>query len=141
MINCSLGEFSVLVRTIYGEARGEPREGKIAVAWVIVNRSELEGYGGPSLDGVCLKAHQFSCWNLDDPMRSKIRLARVPQLINCIHAGLDVVEGLVPDPTGGATHYLNPEVTKMIRPDGKLPSWAEDDKITAMIGKHTFYKL
>lgn len=137
----SFGEFEIVCRTVYGEARGEPREGKYAVVWVIRNRAGLRGYGGPTLDGVCLKKFQFSCWNKSDPMRPKIVRATGEQLANCLVATFDVLMDKVPDPTNGSMHYLNPEVTRRIRPDGKLPDWARDEYISAKIGKHFFYRI
>jgi len=53
---------------------------------------------------------------------------------------------LLPDPVGGATHYLNEAVTKKIR-KGTFPAWAADPndptkiheaKVTTRIGRHTF---
>ena len=133
--------FEILVRTLYGEARGEPREGKHAVAWVILNRAAIgKAYGGPSIAGVCLKTKQFSCWNAGDPMRVKVELADVPRLANCLAAATEVFTGEALDPTGGATHYLNPELTRQIR-GGTLPDWADPAKRTAVIGLHWFYKL
>ena len=32
-------DIDILVRTVYGEARGESALGKLAVAWVVVNRA------------------------------------------------------------------------------------------------------
>lgn len=138
----SFGEFEIVVRTLFGEARGEPREGKHAVVWVIVNRARIgRAYGGPELDGVCLKRKQFSCWNVYDPMRAKIKAATFTKLANCVAAAHEVLTGKVPDPTGGATHYLNPEMTRRIRGDGKLPSWAEGVTPVKIIGAHHFFKL
>lgn len=133
-------DLETVARTIYGESRGEPREGKHAVAWVIVNRSRLPGYGGPTLYGVCRKPWQFSCWNADDPMLPKLLAASVEKLGNCILAAVEVIAGKVPDPTGGATHYLNEAVTRKIR-GGSLPLWADETKITTRIGLHTFFRL
>lgn len=135
-------EFLTVVRTLYGEARGEPHEGKHAVMWVILNRArEGTKYGGPTLEGVCRKKWQFSCWNEGDPMRAKLLTASINKLANCVRAALEVLEGKIADPTGGANHYLNPEVTRKIQPSGQLPSWAREDAITAKIGLHWFYKL
>jgi len=71
-------EVDVLARTIYGEARGETVRGKEAVACVIMNRvrraQERGGYWwGASVEKVCLKPWQFSCWNEHDPNREKIQ--------------------------------------------------------------------
>ena len=65
-------EVDVLARTIWGEARGEGKEGMEAVASVILNRTEiakrLDGYWwGNTIIQVCQKPYQFSCWNKLDP--------------------------------------------------------------------------
>lgn len=43
------------------------------------------------------------------------------------------------DPTGGATHYLNIELTKELN-GGKLPSWVYKMEHLAKFGKHDFYR-
>ena len=69
---CNLVDIDTLARTIYGEARGESRQGKIAVACVILNRvkrkkmcgwREINGYKVATVAATCLKPWQFSCWN------------------------------------------------------------------------------
>lgn len=56
-----------LARTLWGEARGEPIEGQVAVAWVIRNRADGARFAGQLLgrEGavahVCLTLWQFSC--------------------------------------------------------------------------------
>lgn len=54
--------------TVYAEARGEPREGQIAVANVIINRAlaNKSYWGGSSIAGVCRQPYQFECWNGKD---------------------------------------------------------------------------
>ena len=44
------------------------------------------------------------------------------------------------DPTRGADHYLNVPLVRKWR-NGKLPRWANETKITTVIGDHTFYRL
>lgn len=136
----TFNDLEVMARTIYGEARGESYEGKLAVAHVIINRSKLPGYGGPTIAGVCKKPWQFSCWNENDPMRPKLLAASVEQMGPCILAAIDALRNEVVDPTNGATHYLNPEMTRKIR-HGSLPEWADEKKITVKLGRHWFYKL
>lgn len=136
----SILDLDVMARTLFGEARGEPWEGKIAVAHVILNRAKKNGYGGPTIHGVCKKKWAFSCWNANDPMLPKLMNADVEKLQDCIRAALDAITGKEPDPTKGANHYLNPEVTRKIR-HGSLPEWADETKITAKLGLHWFYKL
>src|SRR5512134_3045692 len=62
-------DLSVMARTVYGEARGEPHEGRLAVAHVILNRARAGGWFGAGVSEVCL---QFSCWNPGDPNRPRL---------------------------------------------------------------------
>ena len=64
-------EILTLARTLYGEARGEPREGIEAVANVILNRVLSNRYPN-TIAKVCLQRLQFSCWNDNDPNRKII---------------------------------------------------------------------
>ena len=59
-------------KTIWAEARGEPLDGQIAVANVILNRARQGGWWGDDVAGVCCKPKQFSCWNDGDPNRAKL---------------------------------------------------------------------
>lgn len=59
-------------KTIWAEARGEPLEGQIAVANVILNRARQGGWWGDDVVKVCRKPKQFSCWNNGDPNRAKM---------------------------------------------------------------------
>jgi hypothetical protein len=47
-----------------------------------------------------------------------------------------VLNGATPDPTAGATHFLNPEIVRGRR-GGSLPAWARGEG--QPIGNHTFY--
>ncbi|MNC47913.1 Cell Wall Hydrolase [compost metagenome] len=44
-----------------------------------------------------------------------------------------VIDGKVPDPTGGATHYYT---TTMSKP----PAWVKGAKLTLKLGRHLFFK-
>lgn len=137
-------ELDIVVRTLWGEARGESTKGKQAVAWVIRNRVEidLKGDGKPDWWGegytkVCLKPWQFSCWNKDDANYKYLSGAKkIPEVQYnvCKEIVIDVADGVVPDPTGGATHYYNPKAVKY------EPKWVEGSTLTAVIGNHKFYK-
>jgi N-acetylmuramoyl-L-alanine amidase len=127
-----------LAMTVWMEAQGEPDEGKLAVAHVIMNRARKRK---KTVGFVCLEKLQFSCWNSDSPVR-----LRLPDIENedptwkaCAEAAAGAVDGSKPDPTKGADHYLNEAVVK--KAAGKLPSWFQPDRVTARIGNHTFLKL
>ncbi len=127
----------ILARTIYGEARGELVRGREAVAAVIMNRVRLarqrQGYWwGASVEAVCTKPWQFSCWNAGDPNRDKL-LAVGPEnraFQSCLRVARRAVEGRLIDPTGGATHYHARRVS---------PPWARGRAPSAEIGQHRFY--
>jgi len=122
----------VLARTIYGEARGEPWPGKLAVAWVVRNRVQLGGWWGRNVEAVCQKPYQFSCWNPHDANREVITqvTAATPAFRDCLAAAAAVLCDLEPDHTGAATHY---------HALGLHPSWAEGQRHTCIIGQHVFY--
>ena len=124
--------------TVYGEARGESEQGKIAVAWVCLNRERNDNPFDDILDPL-----QFSCWNYGDKNFDKI-LALMPfNLIfaECLDIAYGVYFGKLPDPTGGATNYYAPELMRMIDPkSGGKPAWAKDMTTTTVIGGHVFLK-
>ena len=62
----------IFAKTIWAEARGEPLEGQIAVANVILNRARQGGWWGDDIAEVCCKPKQFSCWNGGDPNRARM---------------------------------------------------------------------
>lgn len=152
-IKAALGEFDVLWLTLWAEARGEPIEGKIAVASVIRNRV-LYGAGrfGIGYTGVCLKPQQFSCWNPGtDP--NHVQLMSMAEKVVSDYA---IRSTLVYDDTtrelqflaqgilgrelrsniGLADHYLT---TALFR--RKPPAWAKGRTPTAYVGAHAFLQL
>ena len=55
-----------LARTVYGEARGESDQGRAAVAHVVLNRFRSDKwFSAGTIEAVCRKPSQFSCWNND----------------------------------------------------------------------------
>lgn len=135
-------DLEFMARTIWGEARGEGRQGKYAVAYVIMNRvkANKKHYGGSTIKGVCLKPWQFSCWNKDDPNLPKLKAVALgdPIFNECVKITLDVMLAAsgsnygVADPSNGATHYYV---------DGSpVPAWRKGRKPCAIIGRHLFFK-
>lgn len=129
-----------LARTVWGEARSEGVRGMEAVAAVILNRvciaEENSGqyWWGGDISSVCRKPYQFSCWNAGDP--NLPRLLKVspgdPRFLAALRIARRAVSGVLPDPTGGATHY---------HADYVSPYWAKTHAPTAVIGRHLFYRL
>ena len=125
-------DIETAARTVYGEARGETEQGKIAVAWIIRNRVKRGGWWGDNADTVCRFPWQFSCWNEKDPNRGKIKAAGLDNeaFRQSLLAVAAAFSGIAPDPTDGATHYHAHSVS---------PPWAKDKTPVAIIGGHRFY--
>jgi N-acetylmuramoyl-L-alanine amidase len=129
----------ILARTLWGEARGESLAGQIAVACTIRNRvndGKDKSWWGEGYAGVCQKPYQFSCWNRNDPNFAYLSGAKkIPfrELAQARIAADQVINGKVPDPTAGATHYY---ATSMPKP----PVWVKGAKETLRLGHHVFFK-
>lgn len=149
-IKGALSDFDALWLTIYGEARGEPVEGQIAVASVIRNRVGRR-WGG-SLRAVCLAPKQFSCWNPDANVNHAHLMDMAAAAIGDFHeraaAPLDararqikflaqgIVNGDLLDNTQGADHYL----TRNLLQSADAPTWAVG-KPARVVGAHAFLTL
>ena len=128
-------EILTLARTLYGEARGEPKEGIEAVANVILNRVRSERYP-KTVAKVCLQRLQFSCWNDSDPNRRKIAKLMPgdnPIFDMILEIAARAVLGGLPLLVAGALHYHAKNVN---------PSWVRNSPgatLVARIGNHLFW--
>lgn len=129
----------LMAMCLWGEARGESTQGKLAVAHVIINRAggaqAIEEW--PRIRPVILKPLQFSSFNHDDPNRDKLLHAHQSDPISwgeCIAVARLALGGFTTDLTGGAVNYLT---TALLESD-KAPAWAKGMKVHATIGAHTF---
>lgn len=136
-------DLAVVARTLWGEARGEPDDGKAAVAWVIRNRASrprfaraLVGKAGAAA-AVCQAPWQFSCWNEGDPNRAKLLMLKPADMANEMQIARLVLDGAIADPTIGADHYhtIDPPGWARAWP----PSWAPTMREVARFGDHVFY--
>lgn len=124
-------DVDLLARTIWGEARGETIEGRIAVANVVMNRVADPRWPG-SVRGVVLQPKQFSAWNEDDPNRRQLLEVtdENPVFRECLAVAQAAVDGQLEDLTGGANHYFATWID--------LPDWARSMAGTVAIGAHRF---
>ena len=129
-----MSDREILARTIEAEAAGEAYKGKVAVGAVIANRAASGKYG-EGIKGVILKKGQFSPWNswtgYAKGQQGKDMMNLKPSS-DAYKAADDILSGNYEDTTGGATHYLNPSVSK--------PYWLKDMKKrgAVSIGSHLF---
>lgn len=122
----------VAARVLYGEAVNQGPEGLAAVAHVIRNRANLTGL---SPDDVVQKPGQFESWG-NPQTRERLAALKPEQYAQAKAVMDDVMAGRTPDPTGGATHFLNPDLQQRLR--RPLPDWAPPDQ-GQRIGQHVFY--
>ena len=113
-----------LIKTVYGEAGNQPVMGQAGVAHAIMNRLTAGGYGDTLSDIVKAPAagvnpskgyHEFSPWNPPGVPESNMVAQNLspsnadPRLRKAYADIGGIVDkswnNLIPDPTGGATHY------------------------------------
>jgi spore germination cell wall hydrolase CwlJ-like protein len=121
----------LLVRTVYGEARGESPEGQRAVASVVRNRAAASG---KPLRDVVFAPNQFEPWNNPQTRAQLEALDPNSPEYQTILANLRTGQG---DPTGGATHFYSPTAQTAL--GRQPPAWAQGDGKD--IGRHRFYNL
>ena len=112
---------NLLARLVYGEARGEPYTGQVAVAAVVLNRVKSSSFPN-TISGVIYQSGAFNV--VDD---GQINLT--PNS-TAIKAAQDALNGW--DPSYGAIYYFNPNIA--------TNKWIWSRPMTVTIGNHRFCK-
>lgn len=111
----------LLARLVTAEAKGEPFEGKVAVATVVLNRVENEQYPDTIKD-VIYEKRQFQ--PVDNGMIHKPATKEAEKAVN---------EAIVKKGTGkGSLNFYNPKIVDS--------EWHRSKTVTAEIGNHVFTK-
>jgi N-acetylmuramoyl-L-alanine amidase len=125
------GEQQCLAMAIYWEARGEGRQGMIAVGWTIMNRARSHQfpqtpcavvYQGNEY-GQC----QFSWWCDGKSDRPTDRKSWTKSLI----IAAELIVNPPRDPTNGALFYHSNRISR---------PWVRPRTLTARVGRHIFYR-
>lgn len=117
----SQNDIQLMANAVYGESRGEPYTGQVAVAAVILNRVESANFPD-TVSGVIFEPGAFTAvadgqiWLTPNEKAKK--------------AVIDAINGL--DPTGNAIYYFNPETA--------TSKWIWSRPQIKRIGKHIFCK-
>jgi hypothetical protein len=145
-ILAALSQTDVLALTIWGEARNQAVEGRIAVGCVIRNRL-IAGRWGHDYKAVCLAPWQFSCWTpKGGPANYETVLAaarallhpeghRGPDLRECLWIAEGLTSGALRDRVAGCAHYVTRELWH-----SQPPSWARGMDPAIRIGDHVFFR-
>lgn len=113
---------------IYHEARGDTRQGQIAVGLVVMNRVKSRHFPNTPCRVIWERA-QFS-WTLDRSLW-KIRNPKAYRVAEQI--AREVLSGQHSDFTNGATHYYQPDLVN--------PAWSKSGVDKKKIGAHLFMKM
>jgi len=115
----SQNDLQLMAQAVYGEARGEPYVGQVAIAAVILNRLEDERFPN-SVSGVIYQPGAFTCVSdgqfyltPNDTAKKAVR---------------DAVNGW--DPSLGSLYYFNPETA--------TSKWIWNRPQKLKVGKHIF---
>ena len=112
---------NLLARLIYGEARGEPYTGQVAVGAVVMNRVKSSSFPN-TISGVIYQSGAF-----DAVRDGQINLS--PDS-TATKAAQDAINGW--DPSYGAVYYFNPSTA--------TNKWIWSRPMTVTIGRHRFCK-
>ena len=112
---------NLLARVIYGESRGEPYTGQVAVGAVVMNRIKSSSFPN-TLSGVVYQSGAF-----DAVKDGQVNLT--PNS-TAIKAAQDAMNGW--DPSYGAIYYFNPSTA--------TNKWIWSRPMSVTIGKHRFCK-
>ena len=112
---------NLLARLVYGEARGEPYTGQVAVAAVVLNRVKSSSFPN-TISGVIYQSGAFDV----------VRDGQINLTPNstAIKAAQDALNGW--DPSYGAIYYFNPATA--------TNKWIWSRPMTVTIGRHRFCK-
>ncbi|MBE7022261.1 MAG: spore cortex-lytic enzyme SleB [Ruminococcaceae bacterium] len=117
----SSNELQLLARCVNGEARGEPYEGQVAVAAVILNRVKHPSFPN-TIAGVIYQPRAFTATvdgQINVPISTDSTVYR---------ACRDAMNGW--DPSNGAVYYYNPRKT--------TNRWIYSREVVRVIGNHRF---
>lgn len=153
--------YEVMARTLYGEAaikhknqsEADERAELAGIAWTSVTRAKMAQswfdrhgathilYGNGEVWSALLARRQYSTWDGGPYTRQigqieteNMRLKGGEVVVawaRCQEVAKGVLEGRIPDPTGGATHYHAAGI--------ELPPWAKVYKFLCRLGDHLFY--
>ena len=119
--NSNSNNVTLLAKLIYGEARGEPYTGQVAVGAVVMNRVKSNSFPN-TIAGVIYQSGAFDA--VSDGQINKTPDSSAKK------AAQDAINGW--DPSYGAIYYFNPSTA--------TNKWIWSRPLTVVIGKHRFCK-
>jgi N-acetylmuramoyl-L-alanine amidase len=138
-----LADDQLLALAMYGEARGESMEGKVAMGSVVLERVDHRDWDGKTIKEVLLLNYQFSAFLPNDPNFKQLALIasdfdaalmKSAALSVCYDVARGLLNGTIPrDPIIAAHNICQYKVI------GCPAAWADKMRLVATIGAHEFY--
>jgi N-acetylmuramoyl-L-alanine amidase len=123
-LNISKADIDFMAKVVHAESKGEPYQGKVAVASVILNRVIDPNFPN-SISGVITQRNAFSC----------VRNGNVNAIPNSdsYNAVMEAIKGN--DPTNKALYFYNPDIATC--------NWMHgiQKKNVQNIGRHVFFEV
>lgn len=113
------GDVYLLAQLVYGESRGEPYKGQVAVAAVVLNRVESSKFP----NSIAKVIYQEGAFDVVDDGQINLTPDQT-----ALSAARDAMNGW--DPSGGALFYYNP--------DKATSKWIWSRPVIVVIGTHKF---
>lgn len=130
--NMDQKQYKCLAQAIYFEARSEPFEGQVAVAYVILNRVKDRRFPGSVCQVVFQNEHRrhscqfsFACDGLSDN----------PYEMEAWNTARRVASGVLANHTGDFTNHSTHYHANYVK-----PFWANHLQPTLQVGQHIFYR-
>lgn len=147
----ALSERDLMGLNIKMEAQGEPKEGRIGVGTVVLERVDRQGWMGKTVHEVILKPWQFS-WTMEqagkDYYLEGVKIAKSFSdyyysdivLRGCVDIAQGLIDGTIPrDPdlhVANCCQYLNPKVAAATK-----KKWLKGGMtLIKAIGHHEFFR-
>lgn len=123
-ISLTKDDIYLMSQVVYAESKGEPFDGKVAVASVILNRT-TDSHFPDTIQGVITQKNAFSCVR-----NGKIDVVPDSDSYNAV---IKAIEGS--DPTNEALYFYNPKIATC--------SWMKGVEKTGekSIGQHVFFNV
>lgn len=141
-----LTDQEVLTLTLFGEARGEPIAGLVAVGCVIRNRLHNSNKY-KSYKDVCFAPKQFSCWNESDtnyPILIELAqnmiigmVGKDPAYRRCLLVASGIIDWSLNDETKSSSYYITTDLFN----SNDRPIWAKNPIHPIELGHHTFFDV
>lgn len=126
-------DVAFLALCLWREARGEGRDGKVAVAHSILNRKASPTWGNTVMAVLFQRLQYSSLTHGADTQLTLWPKDEDRSWQECLEIADGVIGGKLANPIDGADSYFADSITR--------PQWATDKTFVRKVGRHEFHKV